>query len=193
MLICRDYWNDVVTGELHGIPTGTDGVFERLWLWKAGQSEPVLIAPIDGGRATHEWWSENGKHIYYCTYPNYGIARYDLAKGKQCMITTNRATHAHASSDDNYFTFDQHIGDHYRGCPWKVFFYNHKTDRTVAIVTHSPRYNNPENPSPWHPDPHPNFVGNDNYIVSTFNIDGAMNVLVTPVAPLIEVTQGDGN
>ena len=193
VLICKDYWNDAVTGELHGIPSNTEGVFERLWLWREGQAEPVLIPPIDGGRATHEWWSANGKYIYYCTYPNYGIARYDVATGKQHMITTIRATHAHSSSGDNYFTFDQHVGEGYRGCPWKVFFYNPESGRAVAIVTHSPAYNTPENPSPWHPDPHPNFVGNDKYIVSTTNIDGMMNVLVTPVAPLIAISQGSGD
>jgi len=188
VLICKEYWNDAVTGELHLIPTGADGVFERLWLWKRGE-DPTRIAPINGGKATHEWWGADGKAFYYCAYPKYGIARYDLATGEQSMITTQRATHAHASADGRYFAFDQAIEPWYRGCPWKVFFYNHETGKTACIVTHNPAYNTQQEPSSWHPDPHPQFVANNRYIVSTLNIDGAMNVLVTPVAPLVERTQ----
>jgi hypothetical protein len=32
-------------------------------------------------------------------------------------------------------------------------------------------------------------VADDRYIVSTLNIGGAMNVLVTPVAPLVEAAK----
>jgi hypothetical protein len=188
VFVCKEFWNDVITGELYTIPTDPNGVFERLWLWKRGE-EPRLIAPIDGGKATHEWWSSDGKSLYYCTYPNYGIARYNLDTEQSTMITTIRATHAHGTSNDKYFVFDQHIGDFYRGCAWKVFFYNSVTDKSATIVSHSPKYNEPEDPSTWHPDPHPNFVCNDTYIVSTLNIDGAMNLLVTPVAPLIQMTE----
>ncbi len=188
VLICKEFWNDAFTGERRLIPKNADGVYERLWLWKRGE-EPQLVAPINGGGATHEWWSANGTCFYYCAYPKYGIARYDLATGEQSMITTNRATHAHSSSDDLYFVFDQSIGRQYRGCAWKVFFYNRATDQTVCIVSNNPEYNPPEKPSTWHPDPHPQIVAQDRYIVSTLNIDGAMNVLVTPLAPLIEKTK----
>jgi len=188
VLICKEYWTDALTGEFHLIPTGEDGVFERLWLWRRGE-DPRRIPPIHGGKATHEWWSPKGDAVYYCAYPGYGIARYDLATRGQRMVTTHRATHAHSSLDDKYFVFDQTIGRQYRGCAWKVFFYNHESDKTACIVTHNPQYNTQENPSSWHPDPHPQFVSNDRYIVSTLNINGAMNVLVTPVEPLIKRTK----
>lgn len=194
VFICIDAWSDVVTNQYHWIPTNADGVFERLWLWKKGQ-EPKLIPPINGGNATHEWWGADGKGLYYCAYPKgskgpgFGIARYDLETGQSKMITTTRATHAHCTADGRYFTFDQHIGPFYRGCPWKVFFYDSQTDNLICIETYNPPYNTAENPSTWHPDPHPNFVCNDKYIVSTLNIDGAMNLLITPVAPLIEMTR----
>ena len=187
VLICKEYWNDAVTGKLQLIPTGTDGIFERLWLWKRGE-KPKRIPPINDGKATHEWWGSSGRCFYYCALPEYGIARYDLETGLQCLVTTQRATHAHCSSDGRYFVFDQSIEPWYRGCAWKVFFYNHKSGRTACIVTHNPEYNTREEPSSWHPDPHPQFVANDRYIVSTLNIDRAMNVLVTPVAPLVEMT-----
>lgn len=188
VLICKEFWNDAVTGERHGIPTNADGVYERLWLWRKGAA-PELVPPINGGGATHEWWSGDGKRFYYCAYPKHGIACYELETGRQHMVTTERATHAHSSLDDRYFVFDQSIGRQYRGCAWKVFFHNTRTGRTICIVTCNPEYNTPEKPSTWHPDPHPQIVANDRYVVSTLNIDGAMNVLVTPLAPLVELTQ----
>jgi hypothetical protein len=188
VLICKEFWTDAVTKERHGIPRNADGVYERLWLWQKGAA-PKLVPPINGGGATHEWWSADGKRFYYCAYPTYGIACYDVASGTQRMVTTERATHAHSSSDDRYFVFDQSIGRQYRGCAWKVFFHNTETGKTACIVTRNPEYNTPEKPSTWHPDPHPQIVAGDRYIVSTLNIDGAMNVLVTPVAPLVERTK----
>jgi len=104
-------------------------------------------------------------------------------------VVAERATHAHGSLDDRYFVFDQSIGRQYRGCAWKIFFHNAETGKTVCIVSHNPHYNPPEKPSTWHPDPHPQIVAKDRYIVSTLNIDGAMNVLVTPMAPLVERTR----
>ena len=188
VLICKEYWTDAVTGKQRLIPTSADGIYERLWLWRKGE-KPKLVPPINGGRATHEWWGADGTSFYYCAYPKYGIGRYDLKTGQQRLVTTNRATHAHSSRDDRYFVFDQHLDPWYRGCAWKVFFYSPASDKTVCMVTHNPAYNTPEKPSTWHPDPHPQFVANDRYIVSTLNIGGAMNLLVTPVAPLMEAVR----
>lgn len=198
VLLCREYWKDADTGEQYYIPTNNDGVFERLWLWEEGSPQPELIPPINtgsGGRATHEWWSAQGECFYYCAYPSswqppgFGIARYDLETKTTTMITTNRATHAHSSPDDRFFVFDQTVPvNSYRGCAFNVFFYNPATDQAVRIAA-SPAYNTVDNQSSWHPDTHPSFA-NDQYIVSTLNIDGAMNVLVTPVSPLIKMTAG---
>lgn len=196
VFICKEYWRDSATNELQMIPTNKDGVYERLWLWKKGEKELQLIAPINGGGATHEWWGADGKSLYYCAFPEglgpiskpgYGIARYDLETSQSTMITTHYASHGHCTADGKYFVFDHNIGD-YRGCPHMVFFYNSVTNKRACIVTDNPGYNTAENPSKWHPDPHPNFVCNDKYIVSTLNIDCLMNLLVTPVKPLIKMT-----
>ena len=47
-----------------------------------------------------------------------------------------------------------------------------------------------DNPSRLHPDPHPHFVMNGRYIVSTANnADGHMDLYITPVKQLVEMTQ----
>jgi hypothetical protein len=51
-------------------------------------------------------------------------------------------------------------------------------------------YNTQENPGKLHPDPHPQFVCNDKYIISTVNLsNGHMDLSITPVAQLIGKTE----
>ncbi|MDO5567173.1 MAG: hypothetical protein Q4G59_10995, partial [Planctomycetia bacterium] len=140
------------------------------------------------GYATHEWWSANGKYLYYCGGKN-GAIRYDLDTGEQTVAVPLRPTHCHSSRNDLYFTFDRSVGSWYRGCSWTVRFYNSESKKDIAIVSQIPAYNTKENPSVLHPDPHPQFVASDRYIASTFNVDGKMTVLLTPVESLIEKTK----
>lgn len=193
VFLCKEFYYDhhKKVKEQISIPRGKDGIYERLWL--VTQKEGFKrIDPYGGkkGFATHEWWSPGGKYLYYCGGINGGI-RYDLDTGEQTVVLPQRPTHAHSSANDFYFAYDQSVGGWYRGCSWTVHFYNFVTKKDLAIVGQIPAYNTKEKESVLHPDPHPQFVASDRYIASTFNVDGKMTVLLTPVQPLIEKTSGD--
>lgn len=186
VFICKEFWNDPVSGKRINIPKGKDGVYERLWLLNS-KTNFKRLTPYQNGYATHEWWSADGNALYYCC--RYGVVRYDLASGKQTVALPERSTHAHSSVNDRWFVHDLSLGPWYRGCSWAVHFYNTETKKDLPIVSKIPAYNSKENESVLHPDPHPQFVADDRYVASTFNVDGKMTVLLTPVKALIEKTK----
>ena len=79
-----------------------------------------------------------------------------------------------------------------RGSGWETVFYNCATKRQVFIHSDRPpiaaipnkKYSN------LHPDPHPQFVMNGRYIVSSFNCDEPrrMTVSITPTHQLWKMT-----
>ena len=78
----------------------------------------------------------------------------------------------------------------WRGCKWRVAFYNRETGKQVWLYSTREALMPQNNQSTLHPDPHPHFVMNGRYVVCTAsNGDGHMELLVTPVAQLIEMTQ----
>ncbi|MDD3586969.1 MAG: hypothetical protein PHQ75_07275 [Thermoguttaceae bacterium] len=183
VFLCKEFYVDSVTKEKIRIPTGKDGVYERLWLLTSKDGFKRLT-PYKNKYATHEWWSASGDNLYYCC--GFGVARYNLDTEKQDIVFPGKTTHAHSSSDDKYFVCDRSEGPWYRGCAWSVHFYNTVSKKEIPIVTLIPAYNAKENESKIHPDPHPQFVGSDRYIAATVNIDGKTTVQLTPVKELIE-------
>ncbi len=166
-----------------------DGVYPRLLLVEP-EGKRRIIPPMNN-YATHEHWSADGKGFYYCSHgEQYGVIYYDLASGKQQRVAPVRASHATMSADHRYFTYDASVGGWWRGCSWRVGFYNSATKKEIFLYSVLPAFNTRENPSKLHPDPHPQFVCGDRYIICTINHgDGRMDLSVTPVAPLIEKTQ----
>lgn len=163
-----------------------NGVYPRLWLFEPG-GKRRMIPSVQTNYATHEHWSEDGKGFYFCSN---GVYYHDLATGEQRCISPVKAAHAAMSADNRYLTFDYSVGPWYRGCGWQVGFYNRATGKHLYIYPARTPYNTRENPSKLHPDPHPQFVGNDRYIVCTVHDGkGAMELSITPVAPLIEKTR----
>jgi len=165
-----------------------DGVYPRLVLVEP-EGQRRIIPPMNN-YATHEYWAADGKGFYYCSSGRqYGVIYYDLASGKQSRVAPVRAAHATMTTDHRYFTYDHSVGPWYRGCSWQVGFYNSVTQKEVFLYSVLPAFNTKENPSTLHPDPHPQFVCGDKYIICTINHgDGRMDLSVTPVAPLIEKT-----
>ena len=109
---------------------------------------------------------------------------------EQQRVAPVHAAHATMSTDHRYFTYDYSVGPWYRGCSWQVGFYNALTQKEIFLYTVLPAFNSKENPSKLHPDPHPQFVCGDKYIICTINHgDGRMDLSITPVGPLIEKTQ----
>ena len=163
-----------------------NGIYPRMWLFQPG-GKKRMIAPEINGYATHECWSEDGKGFYYCSK---GVQYHDLDSGRQRTLVPMMAAHANISSDNSYAAFDYSVGKWYRGCAWSVGFYNIKTGKGFYFYPELAAYNTEEEPSRLHPDPHPQFVCRDKYIVSTVNLGlGRMSLSVTPVDQLIERTK----
>lgn len=166
-----------------------DGVYPRLLLVEPNGKRRIV--PPMNNYATHEYWSADGKGFYYCSHGKQGgVIYYDLANGQQQRVAPVRAAHATMTTDHRYFTYDCSVGPWYRGCSWQVGFYNSVTGKEIFLYSVLPAFNTKEKPSKLHPDPHPQFVCGDRFIVCTINHgDGRMDVSVTPVAPLIEKTR----
>ena len=74
----------------------------------------------------------------------------------------------------------------------QVYFHNRTTDRGVCLFTKRPPMCTKKAESRLHPDPHPQFVCGDRYVISTINYaDGHMDYAVTPVGPLVKLTSGE--
>ncbi len=178
-------WTDTKGVEHRGLVL-ENGVYPRLQLISKGKRQ--MIPAQAKNTASHEKWTADGKGFYWC---GRGVWYHDLATGEQTNLVPFRASHATMTADRRYVTFDDRAGNrgYYRGQPWKVAFWNRVLNKGVWIFSDLPAYNTPENPSKLHPDPHPQFVCRDRYIVSTVNHgDGRMDIAVTPVAPLAALT-----
>jgi len=166
-----------------------DGIYPRLLLVEPNNKRRI-VRPMNN-TATHEHWAADGKGFYYCSWGReYGVIYYDLASGQQQRVAPVHAAHATMSADHCFFTYDCSVGPWYRGCSWQVGFYNTVAKKEIFLYTVLPAFNSKENPSKLHPDPHPQFVCGDKYIICTINRgDGRMDLSVTPVAPLIAKTE----
>jgi hypothetical protein len=166
-----------------------DGVYPRLLLVEPDGKRRIV--PPMNNYATHEHWAADGQGFYYCSSgAEYGVITCDLATGQQRRAAPVRAAHATMTRDRRYFTYDYSVGPWYRGCSWRVGFYNAETKKEVFLYAERPAFNTRDNPSTLHPDPHPQFVCGDTYIICTINRgDGRMDLSVTPVAPLVEMTR----
>lgn len=180
-------WTDA-EGVEHRIQN-IDGVYPRLLLVEP-EGKRRIIPPMNN-YATHEYWAPDGKGFYYCSHgKEYGVIYCDLASGEQQRLAPVRAAHATMTADRQYFTYDYSVGPWYRGCAWQVGFYNAATKKEVFLYQSLPAFNDKENQSKLHPDPHPQFVCGEKYIICTINHgDGRMDLSVTPVAQLLELTK----
>ncbi|MDD4540274.1 MAG: hypothetical protein PHT80_14775 [Lentisphaeria bacterium] len=175
-------WTDK-DGVLHRIEK-IDGVYPRLQLLEPGKRR--MIPPLFN-YATHEYWAPDGKGFYYC---GQGVIYHDLATDKAERLAPVKAAHATMTADKRFFTYDYSVGPWYRGCAWQVGFYNRETGKEVFIFQSLPAFNTKENPSTLHPDPHPQFVCGEKYIICTINHgDGRMDLAITPVAQLADMTR----
>ena len=166
-----------------------DGVYPRLLLVEP-EGKRRIIPPVNN-YATHEYWAPDGKGFYYCSHgAEYGVIYCDLASGEQQRLAPIHAAHATMTANHQYFTYDYSVGPWYRGCAWQVGFYNAASKKEVFLFASLPAFNDKENQSKLHPDPHPQFVCGEKYIICTINHgDGRMDLSVTPVAPLLELTK----
>lgn len=166
-----------------------NGVYPRLLLVEPDGKRRIV--PPMNNYATHEYWADDGQGFYYCSSgKEHGVIYYDLATGQQRRAAPVHAAHATMTRDRRTFTYDYSVGPWYRGCAWQVGFYNAETKKELFLYAERPAFTTKDKPSKLHPDPHPQFVCGDKYIICTINRgDGRMDLSVTPVAPLLEKTR----
>ena len=189
-LCATDGWTDS-KGETHKMKKDDDGTSRRMQYIKNGVMQ--TIRPDEDNGATHEGWADDGDHVYWCSS---GIHFRNIRTGVHRKVLSTepgvtQATHCNPSHDMSYWTFDDNSPYWYRGCKWKVSFYNDVTGKQVFIHSDLPAIAvDSEQPSRIHPDPHPHFVCNDKYIIcSAAQDDGNLHFSITPVDQLIELTR----
>ncbi len=162
------------------------GWYPRMWLMQKGKRE--MIPSRELNYASHEIWDDDGTGFSWCS-ARY-VYHHDLKSGKQerwCGIPG--ASHAHISPNKKYVVCDDAPEGWWRGCKWRVAFWNRETGKYVWIYNTRPALMPRNNPSKLHPDPHPHFVVNAKYVVCTANnADGHNDLYVTPVKQLVEMT-----
>lgn len=170
-----------------------DGSYPRMWLLRPGERTNIPSKAIL--HATHEIWDDDGSGFYWCSRASdrglYGVFRYDLKTGEETCLSPMMSMHAMTSADRRYVVYDWPLPPLGRGSAWRVGFYDRETGSNVYVFTRRPAISDFERKelSVLHPDPHPQFVMNGRYIVSTANREGRhMTLAVTPVAPLKAAT-----
>ena len=169
------------------------GWYPRMWLMRKGEKELIPAKTINF--ASHEIWDDDGKGLSWCGHgymvDEHCVYHRDLATGEETVwAAVPGARHNSCSPDNKYVVTDQAPETWWRGCKWRVAFYNRETGKYVGVYSTRDARMPQNNQSRLHPDPHPHFVMNGKYIVSTANnADGHMDLFVTPVAQLVEMTK----
>lgn len=172
------------SGYVSDLVRSPDDVYPRLWLFRQGKKWEVTSKITN--YASHEYFTEDGKGFYWCSS---GVCYHDLATGRQWRINPLASAHATMTADNTCIVSDCSWGGWWRGCGWTVLFWNRETHRGLFIHSKIPVIAPKSNESRLHPDPHPQFVCRDRYIICTMNDEARrMNLSVTPVAPLLART-----
>jgi len=182
ILTAQDGWFDAVTGD-------KGEAQDRIWLIRRGESIRPLFPDDPSNMRGHEWWSADGKYVWYVYYGR-GVARVPVEGGKDEMVwDLTLASHAHVDAAENYIVADVIPPDLSES---RVVFLNRKTGRAVDVVSHMP-YPDPDL-SLWkgkyHAHPHPRFCPGDRYIAYTTTVRGMVDVALVSVASLAEKTCG---
>jgi hypothetical protein len=159
-------------------------ITNRLWLIRKGQSpRPVMREPT---RVTHEWWDADGQHAW-CVQ-GHSAWRVDVASAEVEVIEwPSHCWHAHNSQASQYVVADSNE-KFFRGCPSSVGFLNRQTGAFVKLVD-NPGINSYAGKN-YHIDPHPRFVGEDQYVVFTTTVRGEIDLAVARVEELVRLTGG---
>lgn len=174
-----------------------DGIYPRLQLIRRDGSREMR-RPLNN-YATHEWWAANGKSILYCSKNHIVRDRLgDSGPESICHIPIeggNGTWHAHCTRDEKLFVVDgsrPSMGlSWWRGCESTVRFWNDETHKLCELIHSNPVVEGwtPDNPCPYHIDPHPRFVWEDQWISFTTTVAGRVDIALAPVAQLAEATR----
>lgn len=181
-LIDQDSWCDPITGKYIAFKN-------RIWLHDTDATifEPVVQRSWfghDETRFCHDFWSGDGK---MCTVDfRRGAFEMDLDDRKLVHVWNEPLCHAHCNHDRSLWVADQSPYA-WEKTPCRVIFFNRSTEKTVDIFSALPKPPYPR--AYWHIDPHPQFASDGKYIVSTTTVRGGVDIAVTPVDQLTEMTK----
>lgn len=165
-----------------------DAPYPRVWHFTADGQARMISARVNN-YATHENFTRDGRGVTMCccrdVYHASGFTLHDLATDIQRDIVPYFVQHANLSPDGRHAAYDVEVGAWWRGCPWRVGFWDRSRHRGIWIHTSLPEYARQDRTSVLHPDPHPSFSPDGKYVVCTmFTPDRRMNISVTEVAEL---------
>jgi hypothetical protein len=196
VMVAHEGSHSFVTGK-HQSPACTpEGIYPRLELIRRDGTREMR-RPLNN-YATHEWWAASGEAIYYCSQGHIARDRLGALEPESvCYIPIeggNGTWHAHCTRDERYFIVDGSLKSMglgwWRGCVSVVRFYNDQTKKLCDLLTYNPIVDGwtPENPCPYHIDPHPRFVWDDQWVTFTTTVAGRVDVAMAPVQQLIDAT-----
>ena len=181
LMLAQDYWLDDTTGKRQHWEN-------RIWVMDdGGPPEPVF--PSDHERVKyhfHEWWSTDGASVLYVDAER-GTERVDLATGAQENLWSNGICHSHASADQTLFVGDINTYN-WEPVPCRVSFYDATTGVEVDVISAWP-WPAPRAYAGYHPDPHPQFVLDDEFIAYTTSALGGLDFALVRVSDLLARTR----
>lgn len=157
-------------------------IIDRMWLIRRGERpRPVFDSPT---RVTHEWWDADGQHVW-CVWGQESWRTNIATQAVEKIAWPAHCWHAHNSKDSAYLVCDSNE-KFYRGCPSAVYFRNQNTGKVIKLV---------DNPgmggitgSSYHIDPHPRFCAQDQFVVFTTTIRGAVELVLVKTVDLVNAT-----
>lgn len=185
-LIDQDWWHDYHSSEFFGIQN-------RIWLMDTDGKrwEPLIPNSVfgkDGTEICHDFWSDDG-HVCWSDY-NSGAYECNIETRETTCVWHRPICHSHTSKDRRFWCGDQ-TPYTWAERPCQTLFFDRESGKEIEIFSSLPFPH--ENRSFYHYDPHPQFVLDDKYIVSTTTvIDGEIDVAITPVEPLIKKCRENG-
>lgn len=186
-LLDQDWWRDGHTGEYFCIDN-------RMWLMNihGTRFEPVIPNSWygrDGTEYAHDFWSLDGKICWV----DYKTGAYE------CDIDTREINHVWKRPMCHCHTIDRKLwcADEtpyaWNERPCRVLFYDRQTNREIDIFSSLPKPSVERKGRAYHLDPHPSFTKDGKYIISTVTLlDGAADVAITPVEPLLKLCREKG-
>ncbi|MBN1524015.1 MAG: hypothetical protein JW904_06015 [Spirochaetales bacterium] len=181
VMVAQDNYHHPLTGEHFGYDN-------RVWfVSRDGALRPLFE---NSTRLTHEWWDSDGEHIYavnnFDLFGGPGIVRIDIESGSAENVLPGMYWHA-MNYHDKYFACDRTLKGFYRGCPSSIHFFNRKTGKDVAVISHNPEHHTP--PAMYHIDPHPHFSEDGSLFIFTTTVRGQVDVAIAPVEELVKKTE----
>lgn len=112
------------------------GWYPRMWLVRKGSK--TLIPAEARNFASHEIWDDDGQGVSWCGHGKLEegdwIYHYDLATGEQkSWAELPGARHNNCSPDGRYVVCDQAPEEWWRGCKWRVAFWNRDTGTWIFM------------------------------------------------------------